>query len=117
MGPNELTLHPTREMGSLAPTGLGGSKSVSPSPRRMGATLTDSEHRVVVALTLWQPMTFRELAVVCCWASANTAFRVVEHLRRLRIVPESRGHARSVRLADDIIVSERGQIGRWLVVS
>jgi hypothetical protein len=90
--------------------------------------LTESERRLVLALARLQPTTLRDLAAACGWQSPKWTLDVVNRLRRRGIVCGLRTGAvrhwraelqpaRSVRLSDGIVVTEKGQIGRFVGVA
>jgi len=106
-----------------APAGIGFSTPVRPPSH---PSLTESERLLVINLARLQPTTFKELGAACGWTSAQTTVAVVDRLRsrglicHQRVVPGTMrlAHdARSLRLVPGIVITERGQVGRFIEVA
>lgn len=84
-------------------------------------TLTEPERRTVLALAKVQPATYRDLAVAAGYKSTDGVVDIVRRLAAKGLIPRKKrswkdagiNPSRSLRLAEGIIVSDSGSIGKF----
>jgi SOS-response transcriptional repressor LexA len=75
--------------------------------------LSERERAIVIFIGRNQPTTHREIGAAVGLRSSGTVWSYIRKLSRLGIITKDALRSRSIRLHDDIFISEKGQLC-WL---